>query len=116
MLLLPYRLWAADAMALQGEHPHPVPTQHAPCHTEVAEAFAEGGHGPHTAVSVSLSADDGSHAFHGTCLLCDVCHTALSLPEASLSAGSLVARDHLIRRVERVVSVDPEPCLKPPIA
>ena len=116
MLLLPYRLWAADAMALQSEHDHPVPTQHAPCHTELSGAFVTGDHGEHAAAWVTVSTDDGSHAAHGTCLLCDVCHTAMSLPEASLSEGSVMARDHLIRRVERVVSVDPEPCLKPPIA
>jgi hypothetical protein len=103
VMLLPVRLWAADAMAFQRvDWPEP-PAQHGPCHGLSDEAPAL----PH------VPAHD--HGDHSLCLLCDVCHNALWLTSLGQMAFTEVPRHTPRGLAERVISMVLPPTLKPPI-
>jgi hypothetical protein len=104
VVLLPWRLWAADAMALQmAAWPEPPAQQHLPCHGVSDEAAAL----PH-----SPTHDHG----HPMCLLCDVCHNALWMTSLGQMAFTKAPRYIPRGLPERVTGMALPPTLKPPIA
>jgi hypothetical protein len=103
ILLLPLRLWAADAMALQAvAWPEP-PAQQSPCHG-VAATPDYSGHA-HTPEAVA----------HGVCLHCEICHNVLSLPPLQVLPWQLALPEALARAAAPVLSAERTPCFKPPI-
>lgn len=103
VLLLPFRLWAADAMALQMQVSSELSAPAVPCH-EATEAQAHAHH---------PGGDLGSHAF---CLHCDICHQALSLPPWDALAQPVHLPQALASWSAPVASAERFPSIKPPIS
>jgi hypothetical protein len=130
VVLLPLRLWAADAMALQMVTWPQAPAQHQPCHglahdarhgsahdaVAMATPSDHDQHHPHDAAHpASGLADHGSHGSHGMCLLCDVCHNALGMtPQGQVPHTQAPAHPQTALN-ERVASALRQPGFKPPI-
>ncbi len=114
IVLLPWRLWAADAMALQKTGTPESPAQHTPCqmgheaHHSAAPVTADAMHPTHHDAT-------GDHAHHGICLLCDVCHNALGLTPQPPLTTPLSVHGNPSGRIEPVASADRQPGFKPPI-
>ena len=109
--LMPLRLWAADAMALQGWHGlqgSAAVASAPPCH----EAASPAPHGGEDAHAAHHAVDPESHA---SCLLCDVCHTALGLAPTDKKPGAVPAVHACAGMTHALSSATPEPGYKPPI-
>jgi hypothetical protein len=118
VVLLPWRLWAADAMTLQMLELPDSPAQHQPCHGTdhgLAHHAAALGTTHHAHTAVHPSGDPTDHNSHGMCLLCDVCHNTLGLsPQAHAPHFQAAHHPHTVL-TERVASALRQPGFKPPI-
>ncbi len=135
VLLLPWRLWAGDAMALAVLHSAPA-AAHDAAQMVSASPAALCGHGVlalhdashavshsplHPATVQPLAADlpclghAAEEGVHGLCLLCGICHQALAAPlrlgamQTALPSSEPVPAPSVIAQAER------QPELKPPI-
>lgn len=109
--LMPFRLWAADAMALQelhGVQGSTVVASAPPCHEAASPAPQGGEH----AQATDHALDPESHA---SCLMCDVCHTALGLAPTDKNLGALPVVHARAGLTHALSSATPEPGYKPPI-
>ena len=136
VLLLPWRLWAGDAMALEVLHSAPAGA-HGPAQMVFADPTALSGHidfalhetslaashaAQHGAAPQVALADDpacpgqaAEAGAHGLCLLCGICHQALAVPlRLGAMQTALPARTPLPAR-SVIVQAEREPELKPPI-
>jgi hypothetical protein len=122
VMLLPWRLWAADAMALQMVEWPQAPAQHQPCHGtahEVAhdsmavdDSFQDAHHA-HTSNHPSTDLTD--HGSHGMCLLCDVCHNALGMSPQGQTPHTQTPHLPHTALTARMASAVRQPGYKPPI-
>jgi hypothetical protein len=103
VMLLPFRLWAAEAMALQMVDWPESPAQQMPCH----------GLSDEPASLLHTPAHD--HGHHGLCLLCDVCHNALWTASMGHTPFAEAPRHTPSGMTEWVTSIALPPSLKPPI-
>jgi len=118
VVLLPYRLWAADAMVFQMMDWPETPAQHQPCHGTAHElaqdtAAVDATHHAHTAAHPS--GDPTDHGSHVMCLLCDVCHNALWLPPLGSAHHANPSHHTPTALTQRVASAVRQPGFKPPI-
>jgi len=124
LVFLPWRLWAADAMALQ-----PCSSTHrvaAAVHSEsLAPSTPHKGHPAHgvehahpvdTAGPADGLGDDPHSAGHAGCTLCDVCHNTAWVSSSQPALESSAPRFWPLTQVERLAERTPGPPLKPPIA
>lgn len=115
LALLPWRLWAADAMALR------------PCQAATVPAAGSAHAGPeaathaaptHTAhlpeAQASTPASDGSG--HATCTLCDLCHNGALAVAVPAATGIGAPQDWWWTQWPLPPSTAAPPLLKPPIA
>ncbi len=125
LALLPWRLWAADAMALQPCHA-PTPsvaatvtppdhtTSHHAMHAEAPAHDAERHAAP--APPDGTAAHDSAQNPHAGCTLCDVCHnTAMAAPLA-VTLGSHVPHRWGLTHAHLPPTPAMAPPHKPPIA
>ncbi|TSE28348.1 hypothetical protein Tther_02143 [Tepidimonas thermarum] len=131
LALLPWRLWAADAMALRACHgstpaavtgaaPAAVPddpahgAHHAGSHA--AHPVHHGGAAQPAAHTAGTATPDATGSHHVTCTLCDLCHN----PPLHAAVGSATANGGTGGWVMTQWRVPPTPIpgppLKPPIA
>ena len=102
VLLMPFRLWAADAMALHMQMAPASQASTSPCHEHANEDTTE----------IGLQDADGAHPL---CLQCDVCHQALSLPPGIMGPSPMDLPHHVTAWASPVVSAEQFPGFKPPI-
>lgn len=102
VLLMPFRLWAADAMALDMQMAPESHAQALPCHE-------------HTDEDIRDTASQETHATHHFCLHCDVCHQAMSLPPGVLAPSSIDPPHVVTTRASPIDSAERFPSFKPPI-
>jgi len=136
ILLLPWRLWAGDAMALEVLHSAPAPA-HGPVQAVSADPAALCGHGGlalhdashaashsplHPAAAQALAADPAcpEHAAeagaHGLCLLCGICHQALAVPLRFGAMPPALPSSEPVPTRSVIVQAERQPELKPPIS
>ncbi|TDQ38795.1 hypothetical protein [Tepidicella xavieri] len=114
LVLLPWRLWAADAMALQMASLPPGSTEQVACHGEPSAEPAHA-HGQMADAHAHSDSSASGPDHHGLCLLCDVCHNAywLAPPHPAQGSGPI---HHAPPSLDvSLASVEPEPGFKPPI-
>lgn len=119
LALLPWRLWAADAMALQPCHaPTPsvattvAPPDHtASQHTMHAEAPAHDAarHAAHTP-SDGTATRDSAQSPHAGCTLCDICHNTAMAAPATVALDSHVPHRWGLTQTH----LPPPPAMAPP--
>jgi len=130
ILLLPWRLWAGDAMALAVLHSAPAVAHggsdaalshaHAPA---AAHSEAHGGSHSllHPAVTQSLADNSAcpEHATeaggHGLCPLCGICHQALAAPLRLGALPTALPSSEPVSTRTMVLQAERQPELKPPI-
>ena len=114
VLLLPWRLWAGDAMALEVLHLAPA-AAHGPAQMASDDPL-------HQAAPQALATDDSAcpgqaseTGAHALCLLCGICHQALAVPlRLGAVPPALHSSEPLTTRTV-VLQAEREPELKPPI-
>jgi len=135
VLLLPWRLWAGDAMALEVLHSAPAGA-HGSAQMASADPTAPSGHidfalhetslaashaAQHGAAPQAALADDPpcpgqpEAGTHGLCLLCGICHQALAVPLRLGAMPSALHSSEPWTTRTAVLQAEREPELKPPI-
>jgi len=114
VLLLPWRLWAGDAMALEVLHSAPAgahgPAQMAsadPLHQAAPQALADDPACPEHATEAGA---------HGLCLLCGICHQALAAPLRLGAMPPALPSSEPVPTRTVVLQAERQPELKPPIS
>lgn len=109
--LLPWRLWAADAMALQACH-GPMPWMGVSV-TQLDESVL-----PHAAHAPSdgVAAHDPAQRTHAGCSLCDICHNAPLMGSATVALRSHAPQRWGLSQSHLPPSPTVAPPHKPPIA
>jgi len=133
VLLLPLRLWAADAMALAALSAADA-VAHAPCQPQASAAAAIGGfdHGAqadHGAADAQALADAGVDASaapthhpgapcetDARCLLCGICHQTLGSPAGAVAASPATPSGEPPPVAMAPLQSERQPTLKPPIS
>ncbi|GAB3186548.1 hypothetical protein [Hydrogenophaga aquatica] len=127
MCLLPLRLLAGDAMAVQaqvagGHMPaasmpkaQAAPQASRDCHGQtVGKAMSHHAHGQTDTASPASA--DKAHPGHAMCGLCDVCHSTLHAATAVSLPAQELPRVLPAALTPRLSSAEPLPGFKPPIA
>lgn len=125
LALLPWRLWAVDAMALRPCHEAAAPAGGAvhpgpgaatlaahDAAAEEAEAPAHAAHPP--AAHATAPASDGTG--HAACTLCDLCHNGALAAAVATATGTVVPQGWGLTQWPLPPSTAAPPLLKPPIA
>lgn len=125
LALLPWRLWAADAMALQPCHaptpsvvtPLASPDHTASHHALHAEepAYDAARHAAHTP-SDGSAAPDSTQSPHAGCTLCDICHNTAMAAPATAAFGNPVPHRWGLTQAHLPPTPAMAPPHKPPIA
>lgn len=126
LCLLPWRLWAADVMALRACHGQPAAAT-AVTHADAAQ------HGPHGAASPHATPAAEPHAHHGLaskpspaphgaqpthlgCTLCDLCHNPLGAAVPTTWSAAPIRHTWPVLRLSAPPQAARVPELRPPIA
>lgn len=127
LALLPWRLWAADAMALQpcaaasvlagdlAHTAHTVPDHGVHAQSQMAIEALHATHAP-AAADGTQTPPHANHANHAVCTLCDICHNTPLASAPTGMAGPNAPQGWPLTQSRVPPTAVPGPPLKPPIA